>query len=387
MNLIIVCRNDIRKVIEVARAYYISKYLNRKNNVQVLCYKERFFKNKEKINLKLIFAPIFIDYIYYYCGSFLSNLLFDLWTSLKLIQLNKKTKIDWVYFFPETFPLLGTSLSKMMGLKTVYDLESSTIQKKEFNDFKKKPITDRMYKLIFKKIDHFFALTDGLKRELIDLYHISPQRISINPDGVDLSLFNPEKVKKDDKFNLLYIGSISDLREIYCLVSAVGNLKEKIPNVHLKIIGHCYSKGYINKLYKLIDRLRMKETIKFEFDVLHSKIPSYISQADVCFCLLKDIHSFRVSSPVKLFEYLAMNKVTISTDMESTRNIIKDRYNGLLIKPVENENIDELISTIEEVYKNKILRKKIEANARRSIKCYDWKMLVDQIEMRLRELK
>jgi len=387
MNITIINKSDIRRVMGVSRAYYVAKYLNLKNHVSVLSTKERFFKNKEKINLNLIFAPVLIDYVYHYCGSFLSNLIFDLWASLKLVQLNKKNKIDLVYFFPETQPLLSTSIAKIVNTKRVYDLESSTIQRNEFYNLKIKPKTYSLYKSIFKKIDHFFALTEGLKRELIDLYQINPQRISINPDGVDLSLFNPGKLKKDDKFNLLYVGSISNLREIEYLVLAVGNLKEKIPNIHLKIVGHCYVKGYLNKLKDITKKVGIKENVEFELDVLHSKIPNYVSKADICFCLLKDIHSFRVSSPVKLFEYLAMNKVTISTDMESTRAIIKDGYNGLLIKPIKNENIDELISIIEEVYKNKKLRKKIEANARRSIKSYDWKNLVKKIENKLTELK
>jgi len=48
MNIVIVNRSDVRKIVGVARAYYIAKYLSSNHNISVLCTNDKDFKNKEQ---------------------------------------------------------------------------------------------------------------------------------------------------------------------------------------------------------------------------------------------------------------------------------------------------------------------------------------------------
>ncbi len=73
----------------------------------------------------------------------------------------------------------------------------------------------------------------------------------------------------------------------------------------------------------------------------------------------------------------------IATDIRSNRKIVKDGYNGLLVK---SEDPHDLADAIQKLYENPGLREKLASNARESVREYDWNCILGKLEQKLEEL-
>jgi glycosyltransferase involved in cell wall biosynthesis len=71
-----------------------------------------------------------------------------------------------------------------------------------------------------------------------------------------------------------------------------------------------------------------------------------------------------------MFEYLASGTPIISSNLKVLREILKNKYNSILIKNFEN--LDEWTKAILSLSRNKKLMKKISMNGRKTAIKYSW---------------
>ena len=109
----------------------------------------------------------------------------------------------------------------------------------------------------------------------------------------------------EDKFVLFYHGSISPNRGVHLVLNAVSKVKQEIPNIIFVSVSD--NNKFIFE-YCLENNLNIEENILLIDSVDNSEIPYYIKLADFCVVPLPRIKWWEISSPLKLFEYLAMGK-------------------------------------------------------------------------------
>ncbi|MCX8011348.1 MAG: glycosyltransferase family 4 protein, partial [Ignavibacteria bacterium] len=120
--------------------------------------------------------------------------------------------------------------------------------------------------------------------------------------------------------------------------------------------------------------LGLEQKIIFTGIVPHSEAPQYLSACDI---LVSPHLGFETNqrffgSPTKLFEYMAMGKAIVASDLEQIGKVIIDGINGLKVNP---GNVDELAEKILSLAGDKTLQKKLGENARNDvIKNYTWEM-------------
>lgn len=146
--------------------------------------------------------------------------------------------------------------------------------------------------------------------------------------GVNLEKFDPAKfpVPKKERFTLFYHGVITPNRGLRETLEAVKIVKNDIPDLLFSIAGDGSDLGY---LQELAERKGISQHIEFIGKVDYKEIPSYINGADVCICPLPDIVWWRVSSPLKVMEYLAMGKPCILTAIPPHRSIFEGDTRGI----------------------------------------------------------
>ena len=241
-------------------------------------------------------------------------------------------------------------------------------------------------RVILKKSN--LQIVQGMSREdrlpllLSKEYKISFDTIITVPNGIDLKLIKPKrKPKKDDKFKVFYVGYVSELRGIGTIIDALSLLKSKIPNILLILVGPSKESDKIWLKNKLIDT-NMIENVKYLGILESEKVWELIENSDVCIYPFQN-EELAYVFPVKVFEYLALNKPVIASNLEGVSHIIKNRYNGLLVNPI---NPKDWANAIYEIYKNYSLRSKLAENARKSIEKFDWKIINSKIDKKLQEL-
>jgi len=201
------------------------------------------------------------------------------------------------------------------------------------------------------------------------------------PNGVDTSLFNPQKYNgeelraefgiKKNEIVVFYVGHIGRAGNRFVgkeLADAASILVKKHKNIRFFIAG--YGDG-VDLLKEYVKNKGLEKFYIFAGMLTQAEVPKYIAAGDICIDVIPEhiTPNFYNRSSMKLKEYMAMQKPVIA--FRAGENIV-DLENGkcgILIdshKKIEN--------AIEKLARNPGLRKKYGRNARnRIIKFYNLK--------------
>ncbi len=253
---------------------------------------------------------------------------------------------DIVMFEPPQlrFALLPALLGRLGLSRTRFVLDVRT---PPVDDSQKSPVEKFNYWLSMKFAKYFLSgitiITEALKEDLKPFFG-DALSVAVWGSAVDESLFNPSRVhalsKKDlgldNRFVFFYHGSLSMQRGLKELLYAMERLKETHPEATLVLLGAGIDEARLRLLAK---DLGLSDAVYFLKPVDNSMVPAYIAMADVGIIPLPDERCWQVSSPLKLFEYLAMEKPVVVSDIIAHRAIIGDAPYAIYVKAVTPENL------------------------------------------------
>lgn len=226
----------------------------------------------------------------------------------------------------------------------------------------------RMEYLSCKLATHIFAVSNGIKKTLIE-DRITSKDIQIiwngSVNGIDTGQFNPESTPKAhiDKsliprgsFIFGYIGRLVGDKGSNELIDAFTQLHQSYPKIRLLLIG-----DFEDIQDPVSDRTR--SLIKN-----HPAIVYLGNQSNVRpFLKLMDVFvfpSYREGFGMVVMEAAAMERPIICSDITGCNEIIVDGYSGVLIPPRSTER---LLSAMRSLLFNPDLMKKLSSNARASV--------------------
>jgi len=200
-------------------------------------------------------------------------------------------------------------------------------------------------KHILRKADFIFPISKWMEKELFR-GGIPKSKMMAFPMGVNSKLFSIAKdgtrIRKmyelDDSQIILYIGAMVKPRQLNILIYAFSKVREHKDDVKLLMIGE--GDDRIN-LEELASKLGIQNNIIFTGQVPYFDVPDYIAVADVCVCPVPPLSIYKVSSPTKMFEYMAMGKpVVANEEIPEQKEVIKESGGGVLVK-FDDESLAE----------------------------------------------
>jgi len=329
--------------------------------------------------------------------------ILELFYNFKIIKYCKNLKPSAIYQRYNGFSFCGAYIAKMKNIPFVLEFNSSDVWK-----IKNWQNNDRLLKRIFKTIyykifklpivstiekynlnsaAHIVVVSDALKNILLK-FGVDENKIIVNPNGIDESKYSP-RIKCDDvkqKYNLEnkimigFIGTFGQWHGAENIALAFGRLLKKSPEYKNKA-----------KLFMIGDGVRMpivkKHILEFglqENVVLTGLIPQeqgakFLSACDILInaTVPNPDGSEFFGSPTKLFEYMAMGKAIICSDMAQMSKILEQGKTAYMVEP---GNIDELATAMKELVDDSELRRRLGDNARDEvIQKYTWDKHVDKI--------
>jgi len=256
-----------------------------------------------------------------------------------------KEKIEVIICNPGVF--LATILLKVINrkIKIILDIRSVPVETNFFSKF----LAEINYRFVFffKTFDALTVISDGMLKDLENKYKIPDDLPKFSwGSAFDENIFNIESEVITDKsnfnihnkLNLMFHGSLSPNRGIIEMLDALKILKqENFQDIKLSLIG----KGsFLEKLKAKSQELDIDEMVFFHDPIPHEELPQILKNADIGFDLLPDLPWWRHQSPLKVFEYLAMGKPVLATDLPCHRNIsdavilIQDNSPGTIAKAI-----------------------------------------------------
>ena len=216
---------------------------------------------------------------------------------------------------------------------------------------------------------HVIPEGEGVKNDLIN-NKISRKPLKVlgygNVRGVDMEYYSrrpevegrAEVIRNDNWFSFLFVGRIVRDKGINELVSAFSKLNVEYPKTRLFLVG-----DYENKLDPV--DASTKNEIRHNVDIISvgrktgNDLLAYYAASD-CFVF----PSYREGFPNTVLEAGAMGLPCIVTDINGSREIIRDGYNGLII-PAHDE--DALYDAMKSILEDSEKRQAIASVARQYI--------------------
>jgi glycosyltransferase involved in cell wall biosynthesis len=142
-----------------------------------------------------------------------------------------------------------------------------------------------------------------------------PEVFSTTADGIEARA----KLGLESEFVLMFHGTLSPTRGLDQAVRCLRVLLDRgVTDVCLVFAGNGEAQPYLSQLAR---DLAVENQTMFVPPVPHTKIPQLIAAADVGIDPLPDHPWWRDQSALKVYEYLALGKPVIATDIPCHRNI------------------------------------------------------------------
>jgi len=174
------------------------------------------------------------------------------------------------------------------------------------------------------------AATETEKRDLIQHYSASPQKIAIVPCGVNLNLFKPinkeiarKELNLDGEKVILFIGRIEPLKGIDQMLRALTYITDKETLRVMIVGGDEHSQDVVHALQKMARELHIEEHVSFIGLAAQERLPLFYSAADICV-----IPSYYESFGMVALESLACGTPLVATDVGAMRHIIRSNEAG-----------------------------------------------------------
>ncbi len=291
-----------------------------------------------------------------------------IWETLKdydLLRFDKKAQImvedrikefepDFIFERANYIQLSGLNAAKKYGIPHFYEFNSPFIDQRK--DLQGDAFTigkaEKIEKQQLAETDCSFVVSSTLKNFFVKEYGIAEGKMKVLPNAID-----PDKIKRTDalaqrnlreKLNLSekdtvvgFVGSIFPWHGVDILINAFKRLAGDKENLKLLVVG---SGDILSKLKEQANQDGFSEKIIFTGRVQHEEVFPLIELMDIT--VLPKSHWY--GSPVKLFEYGALEKPIIATNNGPVNDIMVNGKDGLLI----DENADALQSALKEMIGN-----------------------------------
>jgi len=218
---------------------------------------------------------------------------------------------------------------------------------------------------VYRQADALAALTEWLIADLREEYGVSTQAVVV-PDGVDLQQAEAAMLaqRADGPVRLLYLGSLHPWKGVPSLIAALAH----IPNAHLRIAGGPAQR--IAQLQALAGSFELSSRVEFLGQVLPADRFKVIAAADICLLPLSETSiGSRYTSPLKLFEYMALGKPIVSADVPAIRSVLSSGESALLVPPGD---IAALAAAVRKLMEQPAMSARLGGRARQLAQQYSW---------------
>jgi glycosyltransferase involved in cell wall biosynthesis len=205
--------------------------------------------------------------------------------------------------------------------------------------------------MLKEKIENAKFVTTCTKYNKKYLEKITKKKVELIYHGLDLNIFKNNYRKQKNNLNfIISVGQLKEKKGFEYLIKACRILNKEKINFYCEIIGEGPEK---EKLNSLIEKYKLKNHIKLLGALQHEEVIIKLCKATVFVlpCVLAKNFD-RDGIPNVILEAMAIKLPVVSTNFSGIPEVIKNMYNGLLVK---SRNEIDLAKGIKIILNNKNL--------------------------------
>ena len=270
----------------------------------------------------------------------------SIFTTYKII---KKENIDIVCFQDPVSSFFSILFLKVRRaeVKIVVETHGDFI---ETLSLEKNLVLPSLYKKLFYimakysigKSNIIRAVSSSTEQQVLDID--SSKSVVRFPAWIDFKDFQniePKPLSKD-KFNILFIGSVTDRKKPHMIIEAIQRINDK--SYHLSIVGPAPNEKYFKELKDLIDKSDLQNQVSLIGPVDRESVKDYYSTSN-----LMILPSISEGLARVIFESQVAMCPVLVTDAPGMSDIVIDGQTGYVF---ESNNLDSLSLKIEYIKNN-----------------------------------
>ncbi len=186
------------------------------------------------------------------------------------------------------------------------------------------------------------AVSSSTEQQVLDID--SSKSVVRFPAWIDFKDFQniEPKPPSKDKFNILFIGSVTDRKKPHMIIEAIQRINDK--SYHLSIVGPAPNEKYFKELKDLIDKSDLQNQVSLIGPVDRESVKDYYSTSN-----LMILPSISEGLARVIFESQVAMCPVLVTDAPGMSDIVIDSQTGYVF---ESNNLDSLSLKIEYIKNN-----------------------------------
>jgi glycosyltransferase involved in cell wall biosynthesis len=206
-------------------------------------------------------------------------------------------------------------------------------------------LSRRLESFLYAQATHILVNSPAYRDYLVER-GVSPDKITLIPNGVDAGMFDPsargEGMRSSlgvaGKFLVTYAGALGMANDIPTVLRAAKRLQNDA-DIHFLLLGDGKERL---RLENLVRELSLTN-VTFAGAIPKSRVPEALAASDACIAILQAIPMFRTTYPNKVFDYMAAGRPTILVIDGVIRKVIEAAKGGTYVPPGDEASLAEAI--------------------------------------------
>ncbi len=290
----------------------------------------------------------------------------------KSIEVGKLNQFDFIFTIFHPFhlvPKAAVEAAKKLDIPSIVKVDDAIYEKASGIKSLQRKIEKMINGKTLRSGTKILVSNNETKKIIIDEYNVMQEKISIVPNGVDLSMFNITKKKNSKK--VVFAGAMYYHRGLDVLLKTIPLVIEKIPDAKFVLLG---SGTEMDKLKEIVSKNKLDNSVEFKGWIEREKIPENIADASIGIGPLRLTEVTSRALPIKVLEYMAVSLPLIAQKGTLPNDVLENEKNGFFI-----ENHIELAEKIILLLNEPKKVQNMGAHSLKLVQKFSWDQVVDSV--------
>ncbi len=290
----------------------------------------------------------------------------------KSIEVGKLNQFDFIFTIFHPFhlvPKAAVEAAKKLDIPSIVKVDDAIYEKSSGIKSLQRKIEKMINGKTLRAGTKILVSNNETKKIIIDEYNVMQEKISIVPNGVDLSMFNITKKKNSKK--VVFAGAMYYHRGLDVLLETIPLVIEKIPDAKFVLLG---SGTEMDKLKEIVSKNKLDNSVEFKGWIEREKIPENIADASIGIGPLRLTEVTSRALPIKVLEYMAVSLPLIAQKGTLPNDVLENEKNGFFI-----ENHIELAEKIILLLNEPKKVQNMGAHSLKLVQKFSWDQVVDSV--------
>ncbi|MCP5184580.1 MAG: glycosyltransferase family 4 protein [Pseudomonadales bacterium] len=285
-------------------------------------------------------------------------------------RLGSATRVDLVYERFCLFSRAGLTAARTLGVPLVVELNSPLrLEQREYRDLIHEAEAAAVEHDVLAGADRVIAVSEPVA-DYARGCGAAAARVVVLPNAVDPEQFSPEvpRIELPHAANRTVIGFSGSLKPWHGIDNLMHAFRELLAHdagFHLLIAGTGPLETWVNGF---VAGAGLEDHVTTLGWCPNHELPAVLAAADILVAPYPPLDDFYFS-PLKLFEYLAMGRAVVASDVGQISAVLRHRENGLLVPPGDRQ---ALARTLRDLGEDPPLRLSLSRGARETALRNTW---------------